>query len=93
MRHRLAILTCALVLLAPAGALAQDGNPFDGSLPPMIHSVSRPTSSWEAVSLDSGVATGVGCAGGRLPSNGLPSWASAPAGASRTTARVRIVRR
>ena len=34
MRHRLAILTCALVLLAPAGALAQDGNPFDGSLPP-----------------------------------------------------------
>ena len=34
MRHRLAILTCLLVLLAPAGALAQDGNPFDGSLPP-----------------------------------------------------------
>jgi hypothetical protein len=34
MRHRLAILTCALVLLAPAGALAQDGNPFDGQLPP-----------------------------------------------------------
>ena len=34
MRHRLAILTCALVLLAPSGALAQDGNPFDGSLPP-----------------------------------------------------------
>ena len=32
--HRLAILTLALVLLAPAGALAQDGNPFDGSLPP-----------------------------------------------------------
>jgi hypothetical protein len=34
MRHRLAILTLALILLAPAGALAQDGNPFDGSLPP-----------------------------------------------------------
>jgi hypothetical protein len=34
MRHCLAILTCVLVLLAPAGALAQDGNPFDGSLPP-----------------------------------------------------------
>jgi hypothetical protein len=37
MRHRLAILTSALlllVLLAPAGALAQDGNPFDGQLPP-----------------------------------------------------------
>jgi hypothetical protein len=34
MRHRLAILTCLLVLLAPAGALAQDGNPFDGQLPP-----------------------------------------------------------
>ena len=34
MRHRLAILTLALVLLAPAGALAQDGNPFDRNLPP-----------------------------------------------------------
>ena len=34
MRHRLAILTLALVLLAPAAAIAQDGNPFDGSLPP-----------------------------------------------------------
>jgi hypothetical protein len=37
MRRRLAILTAALlvlVLLAPAGALAQDGNPFDGQLPP-----------------------------------------------------------
>jgi hypothetical protein len=34
MRLRLAILTCALLLLAPAGALAQDGNPFDGQLPP-----------------------------------------------------------
>ena len=34
MRSRLAILTLLLVLLAPAGALAQDGNPFDGSLPP-----------------------------------------------------------
>ena len=34
MRHRLAILTCLLVLLAPAAALAQDGNPFDGQLPP-----------------------------------------------------------
>ena len=34
MRHRLAILTLALVLIAPAAALAQDGNPFDGSLPP-----------------------------------------------------------
>ncbi len=35
MRYRIAILTLALVLLAPAGALAQDGNPFDGSLPPV----------------------------------------------------------
>jgi hypothetical protein len=37
MRHRLAILTSLLfilVLLAPAAALAQDGNPFDGQLPP-----------------------------------------------------------
>ena len=34
MRFLLATLACALVLLAPAGALAQDGNPFDGSLPP-----------------------------------------------------------
>ena len=34
MRHRLVILTCLLVLLAPATAIAQDGNPFDGSLPP-----------------------------------------------------------
>ena len=34
MRSRLAILTLVLVLLAPAAALAQDGNPFDGSLPP-----------------------------------------------------------
>jgi hypothetical protein len=34
MRILLATLICALVLLAPAGALAQDGNPFDGSLPP-----------------------------------------------------------
>jgi len=34
MRILLATLTCALVLLAPAGAVAQDGNPFDGSLPP-----------------------------------------------------------
>jgi hypothetical protein len=34
MRILLATLTCALVLLAPAGAIAQDGNPFDGSLPP-----------------------------------------------------------
>ena len=34
MRYRLTILTLALLLLAPAGALAQDGNPFDGSLPP-----------------------------------------------------------
>jgi hypothetical protein len=34
MRHLLAILTLVLVLLAPTGALAQDGNPFDGSLPP-----------------------------------------------------------
>ena len=34
MRHRLAILTLALVLLAPAAALAQDGNPFDGQIPP-----------------------------------------------------------
>jgi hypothetical protein len=32
-RHRLAILTVLLVLLAPAGALAQVSNPFDG-LPP-----------------------------------------------------------
>ena len=34
MRHRLAILILALVLLAPAAAVAQDGNPFDGQLPP-----------------------------------------------------------
>ena len=34
MRILIATLTCALVLLAPGGALAQDGNPFDGSLPP-----------------------------------------------------------
>ena len=34
MRHRLAILTLALVLLAPAAAIAQDGNAFDGQLPP-----------------------------------------------------------
>ena len=34
MRHRLAILSLVLVLLVPATALAQDGNPFDGSLPP-----------------------------------------------------------
>jgi hypothetical protein len=34
MRHRLAILSLVLVLLAPATALAQDGNPFDGQLPP-----------------------------------------------------------
>jgi hypothetical protein len=34
MRHRLAILILVLVLLAPATALAQDGNPFDGQLPP-----------------------------------------------------------
>jgi hypothetical protein len=42
MRYRLAILTLALVLLAPAGALAQDGNPFDGSLPP-VQSTPAPT--------------------------------------------------
>ena len=35
MRHRLAILICCLgVLLAPAVAPAQDGNPFDAQLPP-----------------------------------------------------------
>jgi hypothetical protein len=37
MRHRLVILTSlllVLVLLAPAAALAQDGNAFDGQLPP-----------------------------------------------------------
>jgi hypothetical protein len=34
MRHRLAILSLVLVLLAPASAIAQDGNPFDGQLPP-----------------------------------------------------------
>ena len=34
MRHRLAILTLVLVLLTPAAAIAQDGNPFDGQLPP-----------------------------------------------------------
>jgi hypothetical protein len=34
MLHRLAILMLALVLLAPAAALAQDGNPFDGQIPP-----------------------------------------------------------
>lgn len=34
MRRRLAIAALALVLLAPSAALAQDGNPFDGQLPP-----------------------------------------------------------
>jgi hypothetical protein len=34
MRHRLAILSLVLVLLAPATALGQDGNAFDGQLPP-----------------------------------------------------------
>ena len=34
MRHRLVILVLVLALLAPATALAQDGNPFDGQLPP-----------------------------------------------------------
>ena len=34
MHHRLAILSLALVLLAPAAAIAQDGNPFDGQIPP-----------------------------------------------------------
>ena len=34
MRHRLAILSLALVLLAPSAAIAQDGNPFDGQIPP-----------------------------------------------------------
>ena len=35
MRSRLALLTVALVLAASAApALAQDGNPFDGQLPP-----------------------------------------------------------
>ena len=33
MRHRLAILSLVLVLLGPATAVAQDGNPFDGQLP------------------------------------------------------------
>ena len=39
------------------------------------------------------VGAGVGCGGGIWPSNGLPSWASAAAGASRTRARVRMARR
>lgn len=34
MRRRLALAALALVLLAPSAALAQDGNPFDGQLPP-----------------------------------------------------------
>jgi hypothetical protein len=36
MRHRLAILSLVLVLLAPAAAIAQDGNAFDGQLPPAV---------------------------------------------------------
>jgi hypothetical protein len=48
MRHRLAILTCLLVLLAPAAALAQEGNPFDGSLPP-----AQPTPAPTAEPIDS----------------------------------------
>ncbi len=47
MRHRLAILILALVLLAPAAALAQDGNPFDGQLPP-----SQPTPAPTAEPVD-----------------------------------------
>jgi hypothetical protein len=53
MRHRLAILTCLLVLLAPAAALAQDGNPFDGSLPP-----AQPTPAPTAEPIDSSTAEG-----------------------------------
>ena len=44
-------------------------------------------------STGSGVGAGVGCAGGSWPSNGLPSWASAAAGASRTSRQVRMARR
>jgi hypothetical protein len=55
MRHRLAILTCALVLLAPAGALAQDGNPFDGSLPPV-----QPTQTAAPTPVDSSAQDDVG---------------------------------
>jgi hypothetical protein len=47
MRFRLAILTCTLVLLAPAAAVAQDGNPFDGQLPP-----SQPTPAPTAEPVD-----------------------------------------
>jgi hypothetical protein len=55
MRHRLAILTCALVLLAPAGALAQDPNPFDGQLPP-----AQPTPAPTAAPVDSSSDDNVG---------------------------------
>ena len=55
MRHRLAILTCVLVLLAPAAALAQDGNPFDGSLPP-----AQPTPAPTVESPDSSAEDDVG---------------------------------
>ena len=54
MRTLLAILTCALVLLAPAGAVAQDGNPFDGSLPP-----AQPTPAPTAETTDSAAADDV----------------------------------
>ena len=55
MRHRLAILTCALVLLAPAGALAQDPNPFDGQLPP-----AQPTPAPTAAPVDTNSQDDVG---------------------------------
>jgi hypothetical protein len=55
MRHRLATLTCALVLLAPAGALAQDPNPFDGQLPP-----AQPTQSATPAPVDTTQQDAVG---------------------------------
>ena len=55
MRSRLAILALVLVLLTPAGALAQDGNPFDGSLPP-----AQPTPAPTAESSDSSTEDEVG---------------------------------
>ena len=56
MRYRLAILTLALVLLAPAGALAQDGNAFDGQLPP-VQQTPAPTPAPVDTSADDTIST------------------------------------
>ena len=57
MRHHLAILTLVLVLLSPAAALAQDGNPFDGSLPPV-----QPTPAPTVEPVDSAADDNIGTA-------------------------------